>query len=294
MTALGTDTSIGALLREWRQRMMLTQGELAQRADTSARHLSFVETGRSRPSRELVLRLADQLEIPLRQRNTLLVSAGYSPSFQETPLEAPRLQIVREAMDRILGAHAPYPALAVDADENIAAMNIGTELLLSEVSPQLLVPPCNVMRICLHPEGLVRQVVNQEEWRRHLVGRLYRQAIYSGRESLKQLYDEVSTYWPDTALGSGSGHDLSDTIVASIHVRGLGTELKLFSTIATFGCATDITVAELSLETMHPADRQTADAFEAAAKERLKQNGTSGIESLQPLITSPRRPTDPR
>lgn len=141
-------------------------------------------------------------------------------------------------MDRILGAHAPYPALAVDADENIAAMNIGTELLLSEVSPQLLVPPCNVMRICLHPEGLVRQVLNQEEWRRHLVGRLYRQAIYSGRESLKQLYDEVSTYWPDTALGSGSGHDLSDTIVASIHVRGLGTELKLFSTIATFGCAT--------------------------------------------------------
>ncbi|MFF2009807.1 helix-turn-helix domain-containing protein [Streptomyces sp. NPDC058195] len=292
MTVLGTDTSIGALLREWRQRMMLTQGELAQRANTSARHLSFVETGRSRPSRELVLRLADQLEIPLRQRNTLLVSAGYSPSFQETPLEAPRLKIVREAMDRILGAHAPYPALAVDPDENIAALNIGTELLLSEVSPQLLVPPCNVMRICLHPEGLVRQVVNHEEWRTHLIGRLYRQAVYSGRESLRRLYDEVSAYWPDTS--PVSGHDLSDTIVASIRVRGLGTELTLFSTIATFGCATDITVAELSLETMHPADQRTADAFGAAAKERLEQNGTSGIASLQPLITPPRRPADPR
>ncbi|MFH9757636.1 helix-turn-helix domain-containing protein [Streptomyces anulatus] len=270
---MSTDTDVGTLLRDWRRRVKLTQGELAQRATTSARHLSFVETGRSRPSRDLVLRLADCLEIPLRQRNTLLVAAGYAPSFQETPLEAPRLKIVREAMDRILGAHAPYPALAVDADENIAAMNIGTELLLRDVSPELLEPPLNVMRLCLHPEGLVRQVVNHEEWRGHLIGRLYRQAIYSGRESLRELYDEVSAYWPDAAK-SGGGHDLSDTIVASIRVRGLGTELRLFSTIATFGAATDITVAELSLETMHPADEQTAAAFETAAAERLGRQDT--------------------
>ncbi|KOG64543.1 hypothetical protein ADK76_08830 [Streptomyces griseoflavus] len=277
---MSTDSNVGALLRDWRRRKKISQSELALQADASARHLSFVETGRSRPSRELILRLADCLEIPLRQRNTLLVSAGYAPMYQETPLEAPRLKTVREAVHRILGAHAPLPALAVDVDENIVAMNAGTELLLQEVSPHLLVPPLNVMRICLHPEGLVRQVVNAEEWRSHLIGRLYRQAIYSGRASLRRLYEEVSAYWPNASAPPGHGQDLSDTIVASIRILGLGTELQLFSTIATFGAATDITVAELSLETMHPADQRTAAAFRRAAEERAAGAGRPGQVSV--------------
>ncbi|WP_248826917.1 MmyB family transcriptional regulator [Frankia umida] len=172
------------------------------------------------------------------------------------------MKSIREAVDRLLTAHEPYPALAVDTDETIVAMNGGTRLLLAEVSPTLLVPPINVMRVCLHPEGLAARVVNVEEWRSHLVGRLYRQAIFSGRESLRVLYDEVASYVPKAPEDC---QGLSDSIVASIRVRALGTELKLFSTITTFGAATDITVAELSLETMHPADEHTADAFRAAA-----------------------------
>ncbi|WP_328926898.1 helix-turn-helix transcriptional regulator [Streptomyces sp. NBC_00190] len=276
MTLPITEGGVGSLLRKWRRRRKISQHELALQVETSARHLSFVETGRSRPSRSLLHRLADGLEIPLRQRNTLLVSAGYSPLYQETPLEAPRLKVVREAVDRLITAHAPYPALAVDADEDIVAMNLGAELLLAEVSPALLVPPVNVMRVCLHPEGLARQVVNVDEWRSHLLGRLYRQSVYSGRESLRELYDEVTAYGPRTAKDC---QELSDTIVASIRVRALGTELKLFSTITTFGAATDITVAELSLETMHPADAHTAAAFRAAAERQPDRKASMSLLS---------------
>lgn len=215
-------------------------------------------------------RLADSLEVPLRQRNTLLVAAGYSPLYQETPLDAPRLKVVREAVDRLITAHAPYPALAVDAGENIVAMNRGAELLLADVSPALLVPPVNVMRVCLHPEGLARQVINVDEWRSHLLGRLYRQSMYSGREELRELYEEVSAYGPRPPMKDCT--ELSDTIVASIRVRALGTELQLFSTITTFGAATDITVAELSLETMHPANPHTADAIRAVVEDQPARN----------------------
>ncbi|ABW15099.1 transcriptional regulator, XRE family [Parafrankia sp. EAN1pec] len=287
MAIIDTRTGVGPLVRDWRRRKNLSQSELALRSGTSARHLSFVETGRSSPSRGLLLRLAEQLEIPLRQRNTLLVSAGYSPTYHETPLEAPRLKIVKEAVDRLLAAHDPYPALAVDVDENVVAMNLGTKLLLREVSPTLLVPPVNVMRVCLHPEGLSQQVVNGKEWRSHLVGRLYRQAIYSGRESLRELYDEVSQYAP---RGGGSCEGLADSIVASIRIRGLGTELQLFSTITTFGAATDITVSELSLETMHPADEQTAEAFQAAAAQ-VKERSLSGVDGPRLTFRRPDRPS---
>ncbi|MFJ8781189.1 MULTISPECIES: helix-turn-helix domain-containing protein [unclassified Streptomyces] len=262
MTKPTSQDGVGPLLREWRRRRKLSQQELALRTEISARHLSFIETGRSQPSRALVHRLADSLEVPLRQRNTLLVAAGYSPLYQETPLDAPRLKVVRQAVDRLLTAHAPYPALAVDASENIVAMNRGAEVLLSEVSPALLVPPVNVMRVCLHPDGLARQVINVDEWRSHLLGRLYRQSRYSGREELRELYEEVSAYGPRPVEKDCS--ELSDTIVASIRVRALGTELRLFSTVTTFGAATDITVSELSLETMHPANERTAAAFRAA------------------------------
>ncbi|MFF0014483.1 helix-turn-helix domain-containing protein [Streptomyces sp. NPDC005374] len=276
MTTLSNSDGVGPLLREWRRRRKLSQQELALQTEISARHLSFIETGRSRPSRALVHRLADSLEVPLRQRNTLLVAAGYSPLYQETSLDAPRLKVVREAVDRLITAHNPYPALAVDAGENILSMNRGAQLLLADVSPALLVPPVNVMRVCLHPEGLARQVVNVDEWRSHLLGRLYRQSVYSGREELRELYEEVSTYGPRSMKDCT---ELSDTIVASIRVRALGTELRFFSTITTFGAATDITVAELSLETMHPANAHTATVFSAAVEDQPDRKDTMSLLS---------------
>ncbi|GAA3075536.1 helix-turn-helix transcriptional regulator [Streptomyces olivoverticillatus] len=247
-------------MREWRQRRKLSQAELALCADTSARHISFIETGRSRPGRDLLQRLADRLQVPMRQRNTLLVAAGYAPVYRETALDAPRMRIIKEAVDRVLCMHSPFPALAVDADENIMAMNRGAELLLEEAAdPALLVPPVNVMRVSLHPAGLVRHVDNAEEWRGHLLGRLYRQAVYSGRTSLRDLYEEVAGYvMPE----EGPCHELADSIVSTLCMRAFGTRLKLFSTITTFGATTDITVAELSLETLHPADDHTAAVFQ--------------------------------
>ncbi|MFD1076792.1 helix-turn-helix domain-containing protein [Longispora fulva] len=261
------------MLREWRQRRNLPQLDLAHLADTSARHVSFVETGRSRPSRALLSRLADHLDVPVRHRNALYVAAGYAPAFERSRLDSPRLRLVNQTIERLFEAYEPFPALALDADEDIVSMNRGAALLARDLPARLLEPPVNLMRVALHPDGLARQIVNLAEWREHMLGRLYRQMIHSGLPSLRSLYQEVSGY-ADTHVGTGAVVD--DSVLTQLHMRLFDTEIRLFSTITTFGATTDMTVAELSLETFHPADDHTAKVFRKALEARTEPARPAG------------------
>ena len=185
---------VGNLLRDWRRRRRLSQLDLACDADISTRHLSFVETGRSLPSREMVLHLAEQLEVPLRERNALLVAAGYAPTFRERSLEDPTFEAARKVVDLVLRGHEPYPAIAVDRHWTLVASNRAVTPLLAGVEPSLLEGPVNVLRLSLHPGGVAPRIVNLEEWRSHLLARLRRQIDVSADPVLRELFDELSSY----------------------------------------------------------------------------------------------------
>jgi transcriptional regulator with XRE-family HTH domain len=248
---------IGELLRGWRERRRLSQLDLALQAEISTRHLSFVETGRSRPSREMVLRLAEQLELPLRERNQLLLTAGYAPVYPETALDAPQLAAVRAAVRQVLTGHEPYPAAAVDRGWNLVDANAGVALLTAGVAPELLAPPANVLRASLHPAGLAPRIANLGEWRAHLLGRLRRQVHLTADPDLARLYDELRAYPGDRRAPAidlpGAGE-----IVAPLRLRHGDRELAFFSTITIFGTPLDVTVAELAIESFFPADADTA------------------------------------
>jgi transcriptional regulator with XRE-family HTH domain len=242
-----SDPRIGHMLREWRQRRRLSQLELALAAGVSTRHLSFVETGRSRPSPDMVLGLADQLDVPLRERNQMLLAAGYAPRFASRGLEDPE---VRAALGRVLDAHEPYPALAVDRGWNLVASNAALGPLLDGVSEALLAPPVNALRVALHPEGLAPRIANLAQWRGHLLHRLERELAVSGDGELRALLHELRTYpGPEPELPGPAA------IMVQLH---LTNGLAFFSTVTTFGTALDVTVAELSIEAFFPADAQTA------------------------------------
>ena len=191
MVVTSSPSPVGELLRTWRQRRSLSQLELALEADVSARHLSFLETGRSRPSREMVIRLSDELEVPLRERNALLLAAGYAPVYAERPLDSPEMEPVRQAIERFLRAHEPYPAVVVDRYHNLVTANDALELLLDGVAPELLAPPANGIRIALHPDGMAPRTLNLREWSAHLLDRLRREARFTGDPELARLYDEL-------------------------------------------------------------------------------------------------------
>jgi transcriptional regulator with XRE-family HTH domain len=260
MTALATarSTGVGDLLREWRQRRRLSQLDLANEAEVSTRHLSFVETGRSTPSRELVLHLAEQLDVPLRERNSLLLAAGYAPVYQARPLDAADMAPVRDALDRILAGHEPYPALIVDRHWNLVTAN-GSALGLFAVgvAPHLLEPPINVYRLGLHPEGLAPRVRNNEAYTHHLVAQLQRDVLTSGDPFLADLLDEVRGYVP-TSDAVPAMTDPSEMLFLPMDFTTVdGTDLSFFSTLATFGTPLDVTVEELSIEAYFPADEAT-------------------------------------
>jgi transcriptional regulator with XRE-family HTH domain len=261
MTAVAVPTNVGDLLRGWRRRRHLSQLELSLEAEVSARHLSFVETGRSKPSRELVLHLAEHLAVPLRDRNTLLLAAGYAPAHPRTALDAPDMAPVRRALDAILAGHEPYPAVIVDHRWDVVTANrAALGALVEGVAPELLAPPMNALRVTLHPDGLAPRIVNLAEWAAHLLERLRRQATASGDPELAALLEELQRY-----PGVGAGHDDSDTagrLFVPLRLRHdrLG-ELAFFSTIATFGTALDLTMAELAIESFFPADDTTAAAL---------------------------------
>jgi transcriptional regulator with XRE-family HTH domain len=251
--------TVGDHLREWRQRRRLSQLDLALDAEISTRHLSFLETGRAQPSREMVLHLADQLEIPLRERNVILVAAGFAPVFRERRLDDPALAPARRAVDVILKGHEPYPALVVDLRWNLVAMNAAVPQLMEGVDPALLAEPVNVMRLALHPKGLAPRIANLAEWRNHIVERLQRQVAITADAGLRALVDEINGYPPPPA----TDRRLEDLGEVAVPLQLMVGErmLSFFTTTTVFGTAVDITLSELTLETFFPADAATAEAL---------------------------------
>jgi len=247
------------MLRDWRRRRRLSQFELALESGVSARHLSFVENGRSRPSAEMVLHLAEQLDVPLRDRNQLLLAAGYAPAFAERELDAPEMGPVREAIELVLRGHEPYPALVVDRHHGLVSANRALAVLIAGVPEHILEPPVNVLRLSLHPEGLAPRIVNLGEWRELVLSRLAREAVASGDPALAALHDELAAY-PDGETGSGVDAAFGE-IAVPFRLRHGDTELAFLSTLTTFGTAVDVTLAELSIESFFPADEATAEAM---------------------------------
>src|SRR5689334_5282449 len=250
---------IGDHLREWRQRRRMSQLDLAGEAEISARHLSFVETGRAAPSRDMVLRLAERLDVPLRERNVLLVAAGYAPAFQQRPLEDPALKSARQAIDLVLKAHEPSPALAVDRHWNLVSANRMVAPLLEGIPPHLLSQPVNVLRLAFHPEALAARTVNLAEWCGHLLERLHRQCEATADPELVKLYNDLKAF----PIPARSAPLPADNVAIPFKLRHGGEILSFFSTTMVFGTPVDITLSELALETFFPADERTA--------ERLKQ-----------------------
>jgi transcriptional regulator with XRE-family HTH domain len=265
-TATAPRTGVGPLLREWRHRRRRSQLELALEAGVSARHISFLETGRSNPSRDMVIGLADNLEMPLRDRNELLIAAGFAPEYRELAYEDPDLGPVRAAIDQVLAGHDPHPAMVVDRHWELVTANRGLGLLTEGVAPHLLEPPANAMRIALHPEGLAPRILNFGEWRGNILRRIERQSRLTGEAAMVELGEELAAFPPlDGGIHAATSEHDQDVFLPLL-LRGLeGGELNFFSTVATFGTAVDVTVAELSIESFFPADDATAAACRAFA-----------------------------
>ncbi|MET9663000.1 helix-turn-helix transcriptional regulator [Streptomyces sp. NPDC006510] len=260
MTTVAIDTGVGPLLRSWREQRRISQLELALRADSSARHISFIETGRSRPSEEMILRLAEHLDVPVRERNALLVVAGYAPHYAQTALDDPALDALREGMERLLQAYDPYPALVVDGTYNVVAANRGMSMMMDGVAEHLLVPPLNAMRLTLHPEGLAPRIRNLREWRADLLAQMERQIALARSAELRAVYEEVSGYpVPESAESTASGPVPSMPFALPLLIEHDGGVLSFVCSIATFNTPMDVTVAELAIETFLPADQVTAD-----------------------------------
>jgi transcriptional regulator with XRE-family HTH domain len=252
------EAAAGELLREWRQRRRMTQLDLACDAEISTRHLSFLETGRAHPSREMVVRLAERLEIPLRERNTLLVAAGFAPLYPERPLGDPALGSVQRAIDLVLRSHEPYPALVIDRHWTLVAANRAVAPFLAAVDPALLQPPVNVLRLSVHPEGLGGRIANYSEWHGHVVDRLRRQVELTADPALIELLREIQL----RARPNDDGHVGRDYggVIIPLELEMDGAVLSFFTMTTVFGTPIDITVAELALESFFPADEATARA----------------------------------
>ncbi|MGW0840573.1 helix-turn-helix domain-containing protein [Streptomyces sp. NPDC002787] len=260
--ATPADQGVGPLLRAWREQRRVSQLELALRAGSSARHISFVETGRSRPSEEMVLRLAEHLEVPVRERNALLLAAGYAPHYPETPLDDPSMAALREGMERLIQGYEPYPALVMNATYDVMAANRGITMLLDGVPESLLVPPLNAMRLTLHPEGMAPRIRNLRAWRGHLLEQMERQVALRRSEPLRVLYEEVAAYplppgTPDDEPDEEPGAEASAYFALPMRIEHEGRVLSFISSVSTFNTPMDVTVAELAIETFLPADPAT-------------------------------------
>ncbi|OEJ24190.1 transcriptional regulator [Streptomyces agglomeratus] len=268
MTTVAVDKGVGALLRGWREQRRLSQLELALRADSSARHISFIETGRSRPSEEMVLRLAEHLDVPVRERNGLLLAAGYAPRYAETPLDDPALGSLREGIERLLAGYEPYPALVVDGAYTVVAANRGIAMLLDGLPEHLLTPPLNAMRISLHPEGLAPRIRNLPQWREHLKAQMERQIALARSPALRAVYEEVSAY-PVPEPRAGEAPLPEDPpypyFALPLRIEHDGRVLSFVSSISTFNTPMDVTVAELAIETFLPADPATVKYLQSLA-----------------------------
>lgn len=259
VSGMAPTPTIGEHLRTWRQRRRLSQLELAGDAEISTRHLSFLETGKAQPSREMVLRLAEGLGVPLRERNVLLIAAGFAPIFPQRALDDPALGAARQAVDLVLAGHEPLPALAIDRHWTMVAANRAVAPMLAGVDASLLKPPVNVLRLSLHPKGLAPRIANLPEWRHHLLTRLRSQVAATADTTLAALLEELRLY-PEHGTSSGrapSGRDYAGIVVPLELVTAAGT-LAFFSTTTVFGTPVDVTLSELAVEAFYPADEATA------------------------------------
>lgn len=248
---------VGQLLREWRERRRLSQLDLSIRADISSRHLSFVETGRSRPTPAMILRLTEQLGVPLRERNTLLLAGGYAPAYPQHGLEDPELDSVRAALRQVLTGHEPYPAVVINRWWDLLDSNAAIALFTGGCALWLLEPPVNVLRLSLHPDGMAPRIANLGQWRSHLLTQLQHRAQALGDRRLSELHDELRQYpggTSDTVPPAGA-------VVLPLHYRHGDQHLSFFSISAVVGTATDVTVEELAIEAFYPADATTAAAL---------------------------------
>lgn len=256
--SMGLEATVGGVLRDWRRRRRFSQLDLAGEAQVSSRHLSFVESGRAGASRELLLRLAEGLDMPLRERNRLLLAAGYAPVHAERALDSPDMGAARAAVDAVLAGCEPYPAIAVDRRWTLVAANAAVGRLTAGVAASLLEPPVNVLRLSLHPLGLAGRIENLSQWRRHVLHRLKAQAEASGDPVLLELHAELSALpgrggTPPTPL---------DAIATPLRLRdAAGRTLSLISTTTVFGAANEVTLSELTLECFYPANEATRQAL---------------------------------
>jgi transcriptional regulator with XRE-family HTH domain len=266
MTAVVQPSPFAGELRRWRQRRRWSQLDLANRAGTTQRHLSYIEQGRSQPGRAIVIRLAESLELGLRERNGLLVAAGYAPVYDESPFDDERIRPVRDALERIIVGHLPYPAVVVRPHGELVAANAALDALVDGVDPKLLEPPINVLRVALHPDGMAGRVANLPEWSRHIVENLRARELRSPDPRRRELIDELEGYVPPAPSGP-------DHIGFAVPLR-LATadgELQLLTTLTSFATAVDVTVAELELEAFLPADDETSTVLIAAESRRVAE-----------------------
>jgi transcriptional regulator with XRE-family HTH domain len=257
---LVSQATVGVLLREWRARRRVSQLDLSLSVGVSARHLSFIETGRAHPSPEMVLTLAEGLDIPLRERNTLLLAAGFAPRYRSRPLEDGALSPARDAVQRLLDAHDPYPGIVIDRCWNIVGSNAAASALTAGLPEELLGPPANVYRVCLHPDGLAARTLNFPDWAGYLLHQLRRTTALTGDPALRALEDEVRGY-PGVAGAAKAWSSPPDNTALLVPVEldvGGGQRLSMFTTLTTFGTPLDVTLAELAVELFYPADPESA------------------------------------
>jgi len=259
-------------LRRWRTSRRLTQLELALRADTTQRHISYLEQGRSRPGRTMILRLAESLELSLRERNAMLLAAGYAPVFAESRLTDETLRPVRDALHGVIKGYLPYPALVAATGGRLVAANTATDLLTEGAAPDLLQPPVNALRLMVHPEGMAPRVENLSEWGRHIIDNVRAHALRSPDPRLDVLLAELEEYVP--APSPGPGHL---GFAVPLRLRCDEGELRLITTLTSFATALDVTLAELHLEAYLPADQTTAQILQ----KRQQRSGRASTASFQ-------------
>lgn len=265
--SLSMQPVVGDMLREWRKRRHLPQLELSARTGVSSRHLSCIETGRPRPSRQMILYLAEYLSVPLRERNALLLAAEYAPACSHRALDdnGPDMRYVREAIDRLLAGHGAYPAFVIDRQWDVAARNDSAAVLLEGAAQELPVPPVNALRLALHPSGLAPRIVNLAEWSACLLRRLDHQVLAGSDSGLARLGDEARSY-PGVAEHGQEAANLTDRVFVPLRIMSGGRELRFLNMVATFGTALDVTAAELVIEAFYPADPATSRALEKSRK----------------------------
>jgi DNA-binding XRE family transcriptional regulator len=271
------NVKVGPLVREWRMRRRRSQMDLALEVGVSARHLSFVETGRSKPSPELVLSLADHLDVPLRDRNVFMLAAGYAPRYNRTPLDDPSMTHVRAALQKLLDGHHPYPGVVIDRGWNVVLANPAAARLTAGLPGQLTAPRLNVFRVCLHPDGLAAQTLNFKEWGTYLLGQLRRLDALTNDPEVSALLEEISRYPTVLAVDAASERSPEEPpLLVPWQVRLGGNELSFFTTLTTFGTPRDITLDELAVELFYPADDATDRLLAGGARSGVRPTG-SGV-----------------